>query len=68
VDEASNTVRMPKDLTDDRSDEGINRFAAAIWNTAKNGPVNLAAINPISRALLKSKFPDGTYLIPSGAN
>src|SRR5215475_709784 len=59
---------MPKDLTDDRSDEGINRFAAAIWNTPKNGPVNLAAINPISRALLKSKFPDGTYLIPSGAN
>jgi Carboxypeptidase regulatory-like domain len=68
VDEASNTGRMPKDLTDDRSDEGINRFAAAIWNTTRNGPVNLAAINPISRALLKSKFPDGTYLIPSGAN
>src|SRR5262249_58619314 len=67
VDEASNTVRMPKDLTDDRSDEGINRFATAVWNPAKNGPVNLAAINPISRALLKAKFPDGTNLIPSGA-
>ena len=68
VDEASNTVRMPKDLTDDRSDEGINRFAAAIWNAARNGPINFAVINPISRSLLKAKFSDGSYLIPSGAN
>src|SRR6185503_3776288 len=66
VDEASNTVRMPKDLTDDRSDEGINRFAAAIW-APRNGPVNFGVINPISRALLKAKFPDGSFLIPSGA-
>lgn len=65
VDEASNTVRLPKDLTDDRSDEGINRFAASIW-PARNGPVTLSAINPISRQLLKAKFADGTYLIPSG--
>ena len=68
VDEASNTVRMPKDLTDDRSDEGINRFAAAIWNPERNGPINFAVINPISRSLLKAKFSDGSYLIPSGAN
>ncbi len=68
VDEASNTVRMPRDLTDDRSDEGINRFAAAIWNPARNGPINFAVINPISRSLLKAQFPDGSYLIPSGAN
>jgi Carboxypeptidase regulatory-like domain len=68
VDEASNTVRMPKDLTDDRSDEGINRFAAAIWAPDRYGPVNFAVINPISRALLKAKFPDGSYLIPSGSN
>ena len=68
VDEASNTVRMPKDLTDDRSDEGINRFAAAIWNPQRNGPVNFAVINPISRSLLKAKFSDGSFLIPSGAN
>ena len=34
VDEASNTVRVPKDLTDDRSDDGINRFAAALWDRA----------------------------------
>jgi hypothetical protein len=67
VDEASNTVLVPKDLTDDRSDEGINRFATAIWNPAA-GPVNLAALNPISRALLKATFADGSYLIPSGAN
>jgi hypothetical protein len=68
VDEASNTVRMPKDLSDDRSDEGINRFAAAIWDTDRYGPVNFSVINPISRSLLKAKFPDGSYLIPSGAN
>jgi hypothetical protein len=68
VDEASNTVRMPKDLTDDRSDAGINRFAAAIWNPAVNGPINFAVTNPISRSLLKAKLPDGSYLIPSGAN
>jgi hypothetical protein len=68
VDEASNTVRLPKALTDDRSDEGINRFAAAIWNPNRNGPINFAVINPISRALLKARFADGSYLIPSGAN
>jgi Carboxypeptidase regulatory-like domain len=68
VDEATNTVRMPRALTDDRSDDGINRFAAAIWNPSRNGPVNFAVINPISRALLKAQFPDGSYLIPSGAN
>ncbi len=67
VDEASNTLRLPKDLTDDRSDEAINRFATAIWSPTA-GPVNLSAINPISRQLLKAKFPDGSYLIPSGAN
>ena len=66
VDEATNTVRMPKDLTDDRSDAGINRFAAAIWAPA-NGPVNFGVINPISRALLKTQFADGSFLIPSGA-
>ena len=65
VDEASNTIRMPRALTDDRSDEGINRFAAAIW-APDHGPVNLGAINPISRALLKARYPDGTFLIPSG--
>jgi hypothetical protein len=67
VDEASNTVRMPRALTDDRSDDAINRFATAIWD-GSHGPVNLGAINPISRALLKARFPDGTFLIPSGAN
>lgn len=65
VDEASNTVRMPKDLTDDRSDAGINRFAQAIW-PANAGPVDFSVINPISRSLLKAKFEDGSYLIPSG--
>ena len=32
-----------------------------------NGPVNFGVINPISRALLKATFPDGSFLIPSGA-
>ena len=54
VDEASNTVLLPRALTDDRSDAGIDSFAAAIW-TAMHGPVNLAAINPISRSLLQGE-------------
>lgn len=65
VDEASNTVRMPRALTDDRSDAAIDRFAEAIW-TDDHGPVDLTAINPISRALLQATFADGPYLIPSG--
>ena len=67
VDSASNTVRMPKALTDDRSEAAINRFAESVWQP-RYGPVNFAVINPISRALLKAKLPDGTYLIRSGAN
>ena len=67
VDEATNTRRVPRALSDDRSDEGINRFAQAIW-PANAGPVNFSVINPISRALLRAKFPDGTYMVPSGAN
>jgi hypothetical protein len=67
VDAASNILRMPKALTDDRSDAAINAFAAAIWRPA-SGPLNLSVINPTSRALLKAKYPDGSYLIPSGAN
>jgi hypothetical protein len=65
VSEANNIVRMPKDLTDDRSDDAINRLAQKLW-TPNHGSVNFSVINPISRALLKAKFPDGTYLIPSG--
>jgi hypothetical protein len=66
VDEASNTVRMPRALTDDRSDAGINQFAAAIWEP-DHGAFNPAAINPISRRLLQARLPDGSFLIPSGA-
>jgi hypothetical protein len=65
VDEASNTVLLPRALTDDRSDAGIDAFARAIW-APQHGPVNTSVINPISRALLKATFEDGTYLIPSG--
>jgi hypothetical protein len=65
VDEASNTVRLPRALTNDRSDAGIDAFARAIW-APNYGPVNTSVINPISRALLKAQFPDGSYLIPSG--
>jgi IclR helix-turn-helix domain len=67
VDEATNTRRLPRALTDDRSDDGINRFAQAVWAT-NGGPVNFAMIDPISRALLKARFPDGSYMIPSGSN
>jgi hypothetical protein len=66
VDEASNTVRMPRGLTDDRSDAAINQFAASVWES-EHGPFNPAAINPISRRLLQARLPNGTFLIPSGA-
>ncbi len=67
VDEASNTVLLPAALTDDRSDAAIDGFATAIWNPSLNGPVNLAAINPISRSLLQARLPNGTFLVPSGS-
>ena len=66
IDEASNTRLLPRALSDDRSDAGIDAFARAIW-APQHGPVNTSVINPISRALLKAQFPDDTYLIPSGA-
>jgi hypothetical protein len=66
VDEANNIIRLPQALTDDRSDTGINAFAQAIWSPT-GGPFNASIINPISRELLKAKFEDGRYLIPSGA-
>ena len=68
VDEASNTVLLPGALTDDRSNAAIDRFASDIWNTALYGPVNLAAISPISRSLLQAKLPNGTFLVPSGSS
>ena len=68
VDEASNTVLVPEGLTDDRSNAGIDNFARAIWDRSVNGPVNLAAINPVSRALLQARLPDGSYMVPSGSN
>ena len=67
VDEATNTRRVPRALSDDRSDDGINRFAQAVW-PANAGPVDFSVINPISRSLLKAKFADGTYMVPSGSN
>lgn len=67
VDSANRVRRLPKALTDDRSDAGINNFLTAIWRPT-SGPVNLAMLNPVSKALLQTKFPDGSYLIPSGAN
>jgi hypothetical protein len=67
VDEASNSALVPAALTDDRSSAGIDRFAAAIWDPAA-GPVNLAAISPISRALLQARLPNNTFLVPSGSS
>jgi hypothetical protein len=67
VDSANKILRLPKALTDDRSDAGINSFVAGIWRPT-SGPVNLSLVNPVSRELLKAQYPDGSYLIPSGAN
>jgi hypothetical protein len=67
VDEASSTVRVPRALADDRSDAAINQFASALWGPS-HGRFDASAINPISRSLLQARFPDGSYLIPSGNN
>jgi hypothetical protein len=67
VDEATNTVLVPQALTDDRSNAAIDAFAASIWDTSENGPINLGAISPISRSLLQARMPDGSFLVPSGA-
>ncbi len=67
VDSANKILRLPRALTDDRSDAAINNFLRAIWRPA-SGPVNLNVLNPTSKALLQAKFPEGSYLIPSGAN
>jgi Carboxypeptidase regulatory-like domain len=67
VDEASNTGLLPMALGDDRSNAGIDAFTAAVWDTSEYGPVNLAAINPISRALLQARLPNNTLLVPSGS-
>jgi hypothetical protein len=67
VDSASTILRLPRALSDDRSDAAINNFLAAIWRPA-SGPVNLSMLDPVSKALLQAKFADGNYLIPSGAN
>lgn len=68
VPEASIIHRMPAALTDDRSLAGIQQFAQSIWDTKALGPYNSAAINATSVALLQTKFPNGQYLIPSGAS
>lgn len=60
VREASNTVRMPQALSDDRSIAGLSAFAEAV-------EANPEALNPISVQLLQATLPNGTYLIPSGA-
>lgn len=67
VDSASTILRLPRALSDDRSDPAINNFLTAIWRPA-SGPVDLTKLNPVSKALLQAKFPDGSHLIPSGAN
>ncbi|MGH9338839.1 MAG: TonB-dependent receptor domain-containing protein [Acidobacteriota bacterium] len=62
IDDASNTVRLPRALTEDRSDAGIQQFAQSI------GVQDPSHINSISRSLLQATLPDGSLLIPAGSN
>lgn len=67
VAQASTINRIPAALTDDRSREAIARFAQSIWDPEQFGAYTAQALNDTSIALLQAKFPDGSYLIPSGA-
>ena len=66
VDEASNTVLLPRALTDDRSDAGINAFAAAIWApSARAGQLRRHQPH-LAGAAEGQVSPTARYLIPSG--
>ncbi len=61
-------VGTPPDLTDDRSDAALAAVVAARAPALATLPVanRLAFINPVSLSMLRARYQDGSFLIPSG--
>jgi hypothetical protein len=58
-------VGTPPDLTDDRSDAALAALSRArAPGLAAFG--QLGFVNPVARRLLQARYPDGSFLIPSG--
>jgi hypothetical protein len=66
------TVFVPQNLTNDRSDAGIDAFAAsyglAPCTTPPTGFNLLPCLDPTAKFLLQAKLPNGSYVIPSAPN
>ena len=66
------TVFVPQNLTNDRSDAGVNAFAASYGLApCATPPVTLTfppCFDPTAKFLLQAKLPNGAYVIPSAPN
>jgi hypothetical protein len=66
------TVFVPQNLTNDRSDAGVNALAAAYGlASCATPPVTLTfppCFDPTAKFLLQAKLPNGAYVIPSAPN
>ncbi len=63
------TVFVPENLTNDRSDAGIDAFAASYGLAPCAAPPTTATIpaclDPTAKFLLQAKLPNGSYVIPT---
>lgn len=66
------TVFVPQNLSNDRSDAGLNAFAASYGLApCASGPTTFtfpACFDPTAKFLLQAKLPNGAYVIPSAPN
>jgi hypothetical protein len=66
------TVFVPQNLTNDRSDAGVNALAASYGLApCATSPVTLTfppCFDPTAKFLLQAKLPNGAYVIPSAPN
>jgi hypothetical protein len=66
------TVFVPQNLTNDRSDAGVNALAASYGLApCATPPVTLTfppCFDPTAKFLLQAKLPNGAYVIPSAPN
>lgn len=69
---STGTVFVPENLTNDRSDTGVDAFAAsyglAPCATTPTTFTFPACFDPTAKFLLQAKLPNGSYVIPSAPN